>query len=47
MAVDHNDKLMWELVSNVPYVSKPVAVICIILNFIVPGLGSLVAACSV
>jgi len=37
---------MWAIVSNVPQVSKPIAVIQAVLNFILPGLGTMVAACA-
>ena len=32
--------------TNVPRVKKNVAFVCAILNVIIPGLGTLVAACS-
>ena len=37
---------MWALVSNVPYVSKPVAFVAAFFNFIFPGLGTAIAACA-
>jgi len=46
MQVDETDKQVWEMTTNVPRVSKPIAIVCAVLNFIVPGLGTLVAACS-
>ena len=46
LVVDDVDRQVWGLVSNVPLVSKPVAVVCAVLNFFVPGLGTLVAACT-
>ena len=33
------------MVSDVPYVSKPVAIIAAILNLILPGFGTSLAAC--
>ena len=33
------------LVSNVPFVTKPVAVVSAILNVLIPGLGTAIAAC--
>ena len=36
---------MWSLMTNVPKVSKPIAIIAAILNLVVPGLGTLFAAC--
>ena len=32
--------------TNVPRVKKNVAFVCAVLNVIIPGLGTLVAACS-
>ena len=46
LAIDDVDKQVWELTTNVPRVSKPVAIVCAVLNLIMPGLGTLVAACS-
>ena len=44
MVVDDIDRQVWALVSNVPYVTKPVAIIAAILNFLLPGLGTAIAA---
>ena len=44
--VGGEDKQVWQMVTNVPYVSKPVAIVSAILNFLIPGLGTTVAACS-
>ena len=46
LAIDDVDKQVWDLTTNVPRVGKPVAIVCAILNFVIPGLGTLVAACS-
>ena len=46
LAVDDVDKQVWELTTNVPRVSKPIAIVCGVLNLLIPGLGTLVAACS-
>ena len=46
MVVDDIDKQIWELASQVPYVSKPVAAVCVVLNFLLPGFGTMVAACA-
>ena len=46
MVIDDVDRQVWELVSNVPYVSKPVAGIQALLNLIFPGVGTWVAACA-
>ena len=37
---------MWELMTNVPKISKNIAYVCAVLNVVIPGLGTLVAACS-
>ena len=46
MVVDNIDRQVWELVSNVPYVQKPVAIIAAIFNFLFPGFGTMIAACA-
>jgi len=46
LVVDDNDRQVWELITNVPTVSKNIAFLSAILNVIVPGLGTLVATCS-
>ena len=46
LVVDDVDLQVWELTSNVPHVSKPIAVVSAILNFAVAGSGTLVAACA-
>ena len=46
LPVNENDKYIWELVTDVPKVSKEAAVVFIILNFFVPGLGTMFVACS-
>ncbi len=46
MVIDDMDRHVWELISNVPYVSKAVAVVAAVLNFLFPGLGTVVAACA-
>ena len=46
MVVDDIDRQVWALVSNVPYVTKPVAIIAAILNFFLPGFGTMIAACA-
>ena len=45
MKVDNIDRQVWLLLSDVPYVSKPVATIAAILNLLIPGLGTTLAAC--
>lgn len=46
LIVDDQDRKVWELVKNVPHVSKPVAVIQAILNLVFPGIGTMVMACA-
>ena len=46
MVVLAEDAHFWNLISDVPRVSKPVAVIQAVLNLLFPGLGTLVAACG-
>ena len=45
MVVDDVDRQIWELVTNVPRIPKPLAFICAFLNLIIPGFGTIVAAC--
>ena len=46
MQVDETDRMVWGLITDVPKVSKPVAIISGILNLVIPGAGTLVAACA-
>ena len=46
MVVDDVDRQVWELVSNVPFVNKPVSVISALFNLIFPGFGTLISACA-
>ena len=46
MVVDSVDKKIWEMITEMPFVSKFVAVICAVLNILIPGLGTAVAACA-
>ena len=46
IVVDDVDKQVWELVSNVPHVSKPIAVVQCIFNVVLPGFGTCIAACA-
>tara|TARA_B110000285_G_C14686202_1_gene406977 strand:+ start:53 stop:214 length:162 start_codon:yes stop_codon:yes gene_type:complete len=45
LIVDDLDRQVWMLVSNVPYVSKPVAVVAAIFNVLIPGFGTVIASC--
>ena len=44
--MDDVDKQVFEMCTNVPHVSKPIAAVCVLLNLIFPGFGTLVAACA-
>ena len=46
MVIDDVDKQVFEMCTNVPHVSKPIAGVCVLLNLIFPGFGTLVAACA-
>ena len=46
MNLNDRDKNVWTLISNVPKVSKPVAVIQALFNLIFPGLGTWISACA-
>ncbi len=46
MIVDDSDKKVWELISNVPYISKPLAIVQALLNLVFPGVGTMIMACS-
>lgn len=46
MVVDSVDKKIWEMVAEVPLVSKFVGVISAVLNVLLPGFGTLVTACA-
>jgi len=45
MKVDDADYHVWFLISDVPTVQKPVAFVAGVINFILPGFGTLLAAC--
>ena len=46
LVIDDVDRQVWELVSNVPHVNKPVAVVSGLFNFLFPGVGTWIAACA-
>ena len=46
MVIDSVDKKIWEMITDMPLVSKFVAVVCGILNLLLPGFGTTVAACA-
>ena len=44
--VDDLDRQVWDLVTNVPLVSKPIAIASAVFNVLIPGLGTVIAACG-
>ena len=46
LVVDDVDRQVWELVSNVPLVSKPVAIVAAVMNVLLPWFGTAIAACA-
>ena len=46
LVVDDVDKQVWDLVTNVPSVSKPIAIGSAVVNVIIPGFGTMIAACA-
>ena len=46
LKVDETDKAVWALMTNVPRINKNLAMVCAVLNVIIPGSGTLLAACS-
>ena len=46
MKVDEGDVMVWDIMTNVPNVNKAVSVISMILNVLIPGLGTGIAACA-
>ena len=38
--------MVWDIMTNVPNVHKAVAVISMLLNILLPGFGTMVAACA-
>ena len=45
MKVDRQDELIWEYMTDVPYVSKPVAGVSAVFNLLFPGFGTWITAC--
>ena len=44
--VDEQDRQIWNLITEVPLVTKPVAIGCAVVNLIFPGFGTIIAACA-
>ena len=45
LKVDEVDIQMWEMATNVPRLSKEKAFGCVVLNVLIPGFGTILAAC--
>ena len=45
MVVDDRDREVWRLITEVPYVSMPIAGIALVINFVLPGFGTWIVAC--
>ena len=46
MVVDNTDRQLWNYLTEVPTVSKGVAIASAVFNFLIPGLGTMIAACA-
>ena len=46
LIIDDSDRHIYELLTNVPRLDIKVAGVCTVLNFFLPGFGTLVAACA-
>ena len=42
---NQEDDLIWEKLKNVPKLTKPIAAFCTLFNVILPGTGTITAAC--
>ena len=45
MNVNEQDKQLWALVSDVPFLEGPYPYLCAILNILLPGSGTIIATC--
>ena len=45
IAVDEKDQAVWNLITDVPRVGSPMHVVLLILNIIIPGLGTMIVSC--
>ena len=43
--IDESDRQVWEMITNVPRVSKHMSYFCGLLNCVFPGWGTFIAAC--
>ena len=46
MVVDNTDRLVWDFCTQMPYVSKFVAIVSVLMNLLLPGFGTCIAACA-
>ena len=46
MKFDEQDKRVLEIAMDVPKTHKVVAVLCFVINFVLPGFGTMIAACA-
>ena len=44
--VDEEDQRFWLMLVNVPQTHKAVAVVCLLVNILLPGFGTMFAACG-
>ena len=44
--LDEEDSKIWEMMTNVPQVTKGIAILSLFLNFLIPGVGTILAACQ-
>ena len=45
LGISDEDLRVWELVTDVPVLKNVTAYVCLILNIILPGVGTLISAC--
>ena len=45
MVRNTDDDLVWDKVKDVPKLSKPIAIVCCLIDIIFPGFGTTIAAC--
>lgn len=45
MVRNQDDDIVWDKIKNVPKLSKPLAIFCGVINIILPGSGTITAAC--
>ena len=46
MVIDELDKIVWKQITDVPFVSRFVAVLSAFFNLILPGFGTMIASCA-